>query len=232
MSFSNPMFNVEPPSNVYSEEPSRDITFGVDNPGYVGMTELTDLNVDNKDDHEDGGNHYEIIDMAENVDNMEDNDAAETMSNLNIEIMDIDLNFVKEETKALTNEIFVEHANELLETQTSTKNEDANDKENIFETVEDVIENEGMMIKTLIEDVNNITVSESDFDDKIDDSSNEKANTGEAGTDEDVALEASDNIIEQEIPETNADYKEEEFSKNLLDIWNVYFQSLIQSQYI
>ena len=28
------MFNVDPPANVYTEEPSLDITFGVENPGY------------------------------------------------------------------------------------------------------------------------------------------------------------------------------------------------------
>ena len=32
MSFDNPMFNVDLPANVYSEEPTLDITFGVDNP--------------------------------------------------------------------------------------------------------------------------------------------------------------------------------------------------------
>ena len=81
------MFNVEPPSNVYSEEPSKDITFGVDNPGYVGMTELADLNADNKLENEDGGNHYEIIDIAENVENVKNEDKSpETLSNLNIEI--------------------------------------------------------------------------------------------------------------------------------------------------
>lgn len=40
MSFSNPMFNVEPPANLYSEEPTKDITFGVVNPTYVALTEI------------------------------------------------------------------------------------------------------------------------------------------------------------------------------------------------
>ena len=217
------MFNVEPPSNVYSEEPSKDITFGVDNPSYVGMTELADMNVINKVDNEEGGNHYEIIDIAQNVENIKDEDKSpETLSNLNIEIMDIDLNFVKEETKALTNEIFVEAANELLETQTP-QNVDSDDKENIVDTVEDIIEKEDMISDTLMEDVN-INVSETDTEVK-DDSSNEKVDedaetllTLESLSNEDVAAEASDNIIQQEVTETTSDVNKEESSNNLLDI--------------
>ena len=34
------MFNVEPPANLYSEEPTKDITFGVVNPAYVALTEI------------------------------------------------------------------------------------------------------------------------------------------------------------------------------------------------
>ena len=41
MSFSNPMFNIEPPANLYSEEPTKDITFGVVNPTYVALTEMS-----------------------------------------------------------------------------------------------------------------------------------------------------------------------------------------------
>ena len=40
-SFSNPMFNIEPPANLYTEEPTKDITFGVVNPTYVALTEMT-----------------------------------------------------------------------------------------------------------------------------------------------------------------------------------------------
>ena len=40
MSFTNPMFDVDPPSNIYSDEPNIDITFGVDNPGYVPLDTL------------------------------------------------------------------------------------------------------------------------------------------------------------------------------------------------
>ena len=40
LSFSNPMFNIEPPANLYSEEPTKDITFGVVNPTYVALTEI------------------------------------------------------------------------------------------------------------------------------------------------------------------------------------------------
>ena len=34
------MFNIEPPGNLYSEEPTKDITFGVVNPTYVALTEM------------------------------------------------------------------------------------------------------------------------------------------------------------------------------------------------
>ena len=54
-SFSNPMFNVEPPSNIYSEEPTEDMTFGVDNPTYVALNEMK---VEVQDEKE---GHYEII---------------------------------------------------------------------------------------------------------------------------------------------------------------------------
>merc|ERR1719369_1413530 len=54
-SFSNPMFNVEPPSNIYSKEPTEDITFGVDNPTYVALSEMKADKKDEKD------SHYEVI---------------------------------------------------------------------------------------------------------------------------------------------------------------------------
>ena len=69
MSFSNPMFNIEPPANLYSEEPTKDITFGVVNPTYVALTEL------NSPDNGEGGltleyfssggssHHYEEINL-------------------------------------------------------------------------------------------------------------------------------------------------------------------------
>ena len=60
LSFSNPMFNIEPPANLYSEEPTKDITFGVVNPTYVALTEI------NSSDKGDGltlesSHHYEEI---------------------------------------------------------------------------------------------------------------------------------------------------------------------------
>ena len=62
-SFSNPMFNVEPPSNIYSEEPTEDMTFGVDNPTYVALNERK---VDDKDEKE---SHYETIGYIKDEDN-------------------------------------------------------------------------------------------------------------------------------------------------------------------
>ena len=49
------MFNVEPPSTISPDEPSQDITFGVDNPSYVAMMEITADNM----------NKEEIIDINE-----------------------------------------------------------------------------------------------------------------------------------------------------------------------
>ena len=54
------MFNIEPPANLYSEEPTKDITFGVVNPTYVALTEI------NSSDKGDGltlesSHHYEEI---------------------------------------------------------------------------------------------------------------------------------------------------------------------------
>ena len=45
------MFNIEPPSNIYSDQPTKDITFGVENPTYVALEELgKDCNIaDNGD---------------------------------------------------------------------------------------------------------------------------------------------------------------------------------------
>ena len=60
-SFSNPMFNVEPPSNIYSKEPTDDITFGVDNPTYVALSEIKADDKDEKD------SHYEVIGNIEDV---------------------------------------------------------------------------------------------------------------------------------------------------------------------
>ena len=51
-SFSNPMFNIAPPANVYSEEPTKDITFGVENPTYVALEKL------GKDNNSDKGDLY------------------------------------------------------------------------------------------------------------------------------------------------------------------------------
>ena len=50
-SFTNPMFNIEPPSNIYSDQPTKDITFGVENPTYVALEELgKDCNIGDNGD--------------------------------------------------------------------------------------------------------------------------------------------------------------------------------------
>ena len=75
-SFSNPMFNVQPPSNIYSAEPTEDLTFGVDNPAYIA---LNDVNMDTKDEKEKEG-HYEIIDTDQLSEQAEMCDANKTES--------------------------------------------------------------------------------------------------------------------------------------------------------
>ena len=77
------MFNVPPPSNIYSEDPTQDITFGIDNPTYVALATISappqecetfetvaDANV------EESGNHYEVIDVSDNISTVETKDVT------------------------------------------------------------------------------------------------------------------------------------------------------------
>ena len=120
MSFTNPMFNVDPPSNIYTEEPSMDITFGVDNPGYVAMTDLpaNETETVNVADNE-AGNLYEIIDMTEAKENNNEDRISDSLSNINIEVMDVDLNYkIEQTTKTLAdpaNQLFEEQKEESLD---------------------------------------------------------------------------------------------------------------------
>lgn len=126
MSFDNPMFNVDLPANVYSEEPTLDITFGVDNPSYVAMKDMGD----NKEEE---GNLYEIINITEDKtdqDDIKDNASSpESLCNVNIEIAeeglaDIEMDNNKE------NESEEEVANEELETRKENTEEGAKEKVN------------------------------------------------------------------------------------------------------
>ena len=127
MSFDNPMFNVDLPANVYSEEPTLDITFGVDNPSYVAMKDMGD----NKEEE---GNLYEIINITEDKtdqDDIKDNGSSpESLCNVNIEIAeeglaDIETDINKED------EIVEEVANEKLETRKENIEEGVKEKVNI-----------------------------------------------------------------------------------------------------
>ena len=109
------MFNVEPPSNIYTEEPSIDITFGVDNPGYVAMTDLPGQEVESvkEADNDEAGNL--IIDIPEAKENNNNEDRiSDSLSNINIEVMDVDLNY---KTQGTT-KTFEDSANQILDEAT------------------------------------------------------------------------------------------------------------------
>ena len=129
MSFDNPMFNVELPANVYSEEPTLDITFGVDNPSYVAMKDMGD----NKDEE---GNLYEIINITEDQTDQEhtkDNGSSpspESLCDANIEIVEEGLADIEtDNNKEYESE--EELANEELETRKENTEEGAKEKVNI-----------------------------------------------------------------------------------------------------
>ena len=117
MSFDNPMFNVDLPLNVYSEEPTLDITFGVDNPSYVAMKDMSE----NKEEE---GNVYEIIniteDKADQDDTKDDESPPESLCNVNLEIVEEGLADTTTARSTCNNkevEIVEEAANEILETR-------------------------------------------------------------------------------------------------------------------
>ena len=127
MSFDNPMFNVDLPANVYSEEPTLDITFGVDNPSYVAMKDMSE----NKEEE---GNVYEIINITEDKtdqdDTKDDESPPESLCNVNIEIVEEGLeDIVTSNNKEV--EIVEEAANEKLETRKENTGEEMKEKVNI-----------------------------------------------------------------------------------------------------
>ena len=126
MSFDNPMFNVDLPANVYSEEPTLDITFGVDNPSYVAMKDMGD----NKEEE---GNLYEIINITEDKtdqDDIKDNASSpESLCNVNIEIAEEGLADIETDNNK-ENESEEEVANEELETRKENTEEGAKEKVN------------------------------------------------------------------------------------------------------
>ena len=135
MSFDNPMFNVDLPSNVYSEEPTLDITFGVDNPSYVAMKEMSE----NKEEE---GNLYEIINITEDKtdqdvqDDTKDNGSSESLCNVNIEIVEEGLADIETTHNNREDEIVEEGANEKLETRKENTEVELKEKVNINITAE------------------------------------------------------------------------------------------------
>ena len=130
MSFDNPMFNVDLPANVYSEEPTLDITFGVDNPSYVAMKEMSE----NKEEE---GNLYEIINITEDKtdqdvrDDTKDNGSSESLCNVNIEIVEEGLADIETTHNNKEEEIVEEGANEKLETRKENTEVELKEKVNI-----------------------------------------------------------------------------------------------------
>lgn len=127
MSFDNPMFNVDPPSNVYSEEPTLDITFGVDNPSYVAMKEMSE----NKEEE---GNLYEIINITQDKtdqDDTKDNGSSESLCNVNIEIVEEGLADIETTNNNKEDEIEEQVANEKLEAKKENTEVELKEKVNI-----------------------------------------------------------------------------------------------------
>ena len=128
------MFNVDPPANVYTEEPSLDITFGVENPGYelrpVTATAETEAEAD----------YYEIINIAE--DETEQTQKAEeeeeggstpsqSLTNINTDVLNVGVNFANEVESSLCKEASEEPVNGNVETTSENNEQRVDDKENL-----------------------------------------------------------------------------------------------------
>ena len=124
------MFNVDLPSNVHSEEPTLDITFGVDNPSYVAMKEMSE----NKEEE---GNLYEIINITEDKtdqdvrDDTKDNGSSESLCNVNIEIVEEGLADIETTNNNKEDEIEEQVANEKLEAKKENTEVELKEKVNI-----------------------------------------------------------------------------------------------------
>ena len=121
------MFNVDLPANVYSEEPTLDITFGVDNPSYVAMKDMSD----NKEEE---GNLYEIINITEDKtdqDDTKDNGSSDSLCNVNLEIVEEGLADIETTHNNREDEIIEEGANEKLETRKENTEVELKEKANI-----------------------------------------------------------------------------------------------------
>ena len=128
------MFNVDPPANVYTEEPSLDITFGVENPGYelrpVTATAETETEAD----------YYEIINIAEDEteqtkkaeEEEEGSTPSQSLTNINTDVLNVGVNFANEVESSLCKEASEEPVNGNVETTSRENNEQrVDDKENL-----------------------------------------------------------------------------------------------------
>ena len=130
------MFNVDPPANVYTEEPSLDITFGVENPGYelrpVTVTAETETEAD----------YYEIINIAEEEteqtqeqtkeeEEEEGSTPSQSLANINTDVLNVGVNFANEVESLLCKEAAKEPVNGNVETTSENNEQRVDDKENL-----------------------------------------------------------------------------------------------------
>ena len=137
------MFNVDPPSNVYTEEPSLDITFGVENQGY----ELRPVTVTAETETEAEANYYEIINIAEDEteqtqeqtqeqtkkaeEEEEGSTPSQSLTNINTDVLNVGVNFANEVESSLCKEASEEPVNGNVETTSENNEQRVDDKENL-----------------------------------------------------------------------------------------------------
>ena len=131
------MFNVDPPTNVYTEEPSLDITFGVENPGYelrpVTATAETEAETEAEADY------YEIINIAEDEteqtkkaeEEEEGSTPSQSLTNINTDVLNVGVNFANEVESSLCKEASEEPVNGNVETTSENNEQRVDDKENL-----------------------------------------------------------------------------------------------------
>ena len=133
------MFNVDPPANVYTEEPSLDITFGVENPGY----ELRPVTATAETETEAEADYYEIINIAEDEteqtqeqtkeaeEEEEGSTPSQSLTNINTDVLNVGVNFANEVESSLCKEASEEPVNGNVETTSENNEQRVDDKENL-----------------------------------------------------------------------------------------------------
>ena len=130
------MFNVDPPANVYTEEPSLDITFGVENPGYELRTVTATAETETEADY------YEIINIAEDeteqtqewtkeAEEEEGSTPSQSLTNINTDVLNVGVNFANEVESSLCKEASEETVNGNVETTSENNEQRVDDKENL-----------------------------------------------------------------------------------------------------